>query len=101
MGIRGPSWERGGVGRLGVPCASGSSESRLVVAKKVEAACEIVDASFPAARLVLQLTSAAPPDGSIDLERSAPEDERVDGRNYGDVREGSQERTREKGEEQR
>ena len=83
-----PSCESGGVGRLCVPCASGLSESWRVVAEKVEADREVVDASLPAARLVLSLTSPAPPDRSIDLERSAPESEKVSGRDYGVTRDG-------------
>jgi hypothetical protein len=94
----GPSWQSGGVGRLCVPCASGSSGSRLAVARKVEAACGVVDASFPAARLVFLLTSRAPPDRSIDLERSAPAGEEVGGRGYKEKREWPKKWTGEKDE---
>ena len=72
-----PSWESGGVGRLCVPCVSGLSERWLVAAENVESVREVVDASLSAARLVLLLTSPAPLDRSIDLERSAPESEKV------------------------
>lgn len=81
-----PSCESGGVGRLCVPRAPRLSESWLVVAEKVGGVREVVDASVPAARLVLLLTSPAPRDRSINLERSAPESEKVGGRDYGDTR---------------